>query len=123
MAMNGIFLRSEHYAATPWQPAGWHLPATDIAAVPTVWSIPVSANQRQAQHIADTLSPEEVNRGMRFHQARHRTRFLLGRAVLRYLLGQALGLPPKAVRFKLGIHNKPLLDDVRQPLSFNLSYT
>lgn len=123
MPMNGIFLHSEHQTHASWQPAGLHLPASDIATAPTVWSVPVSANARQAQSVADILSPEEINKGLRFHQARHRTRFLLGRAVLRQLLGQALALPPQAVRFKLGTHNKPLLEGVRQPLSFNLSYT
>lgn len=121
--MNGIILHSEHKPDPSWQAGGMHLPARDMATAPTAWSVPVSANEGLAQQFMDTLSLEEIHKGMRFHQQRHRSRFLLGRVVLRHLLGQALTIPPGSLRFELGTHNKPFLADIKQPLSFSLSYT
>ena len=121
--MNGIILHSEHRPDPSWRDGGVHLPAPDMAEVPTVWSVPVPDSHTLTQHFIDTLSAEEINRGSRFHQARHRNRFLLGRVVLRHLLGRALAIAPRSLQFKLGMHNKPFLDGVKQPLSFSLSYT
>lgn len=121
--MKSILLQNDHCAVTTWHPGGMHLPVSDIASGPTVWSVPILTNADEATRFADTLSPEEINKGLRFHQARHRHRFLQGRVVLRHLLGQALGIPPHAVRFRLGEHNKPFVAGVSQPLSFSLSYT
>lgn len=123
MPMNGIRLHSEHRTGVQWHPAGMHVPVRDAATSPSVWSIPISTNSSLAERYSDMLHADELNKGLRFHQDKHRTRYLVGRIVLRHLLGQALATDPKAVRFTYGLHRKPFLEHANQSFSFNLSYT
>jgi 4'-phosphopantetheinyl transferase len=78
-----------------------------------------------AARLEGLLSPEEQVRHGRFRHARDRTAFLLGRALMRELLGWHAGLAPAAVRLALGTHGRPELAEAqrRGPLSFNLSHT
>lgn len=121
--MKAILLQNYHRAVSAWQPGSIRAPVSDISTLPSVWSVPIPPNVSEASRFVDTLSPEEINKGLRFHQVRHRNRFLLGRVVLRHLLGNALGISPRAVRFHMGQHGKPFVSAASQPLSFSLSYT
>lgn len=56
------------------------------------------------------LAPEELQRARAFVHARDQRRFVLARAVLRYLLGQYVGVHPSAVAFRYGVMGKPSLD-------------
>lgn len=70
------------------------------------------------------LSPEEHARAARFHFDVHRRRFLAGRAALRTVLAELMGVVPTAVRLgTLGDRGKPVvLGDGVLP-SFNLSHS
>lgn len=71
-----------------------------------------------------TLSPDELERAMRFRFAADRRRFTLARGALRALLGRYLGVEPRALSFIYGAQGKPAL--AGQPggpdLHFNLSH-
>jgi 4'-phosphopantetheinyl transferase len=71
--------------------------------------------------VAPLLSPDEHERAERFRFERDRVRFVAARGVLRLLLGRRLLRDPRSLRFALGDHGKPRLeqDDVR----FNVSHS
>jgi 4'-phosphopantetheinyl transferase len=55
------------------------------------------------------LSDDEVARAERFYQERDRRRFILGRGLLRRLLGWYIDLDPRHLKFCYGVHGKPRL--------------
>lgn len=61
------------------------------------------------QQLAQTLTPDERLRVERFHFERDRQRFIVGRGILRMILGQYLGLEPGRLQFCYGPHGKPAL--------------
>jgi len=71
------------------------------------------------------LSSDERDRAARFHFVRDRHRFIVGRSLLRDLLGRYLGCDPRAVRFGYGPKGKPSLagHHVLSRLSFNVSHS
>lgn len=74
----------------------------------------------------DLLSPEEAGRARRFHFDRDRRRFVVGRGILRMLLGTYLGRAPRDLRFRYGAHGKPAVADLADgaaPVSFNLAHS
>jgi 4'-phosphopantetheinyl transferase len=62
--------------------------------------------QRREKLLA-LLSSEEQQRLQRWRLPADQDRFLLGRGLLRLQLGQALGLEPARLRFRLGPQGKP----------------
>jgi 4'-phosphopantetheinyl transferase len=55
------------------------------------------------------LSRDERERAARYRFKRDATRFLVGRAALRSILGEHLGIDPERVRLTCGAHGKPEL--------------
>ena len=53
----------------------------------------------------------ELTRSMDFHQEDDRLRYLVGRALLRRILGTYLNLPANTLSFRTGKHGKPYLDE------------
>jgi 4'-phosphopantetheinyl transferase len=70
--------------------------------------------------LAALLTEEERQRAERFRQQADRTRFICGRAALRLLLAEHLGLPAHEFRFLLTPKGKPHLDGT--PIEFNLAH-
>ncbi|WP_162180419.1 4'-phosphopantetheinyl transferase family protein [Methylocapsa aurea] len=68
------------------------------------------------------LSQDERDRADRFHFAVDRTRFILARAALRTLVGQAAGQAPEEIEFSTGPYGKPGLKG-RPDLHFNVSHS
>jgi 4'-phosphopantetheinyl transferase len=71
------------------------------------------------------LAADELKRAARFLRDEDRNRFVAARAMLRGILGRALGVPPESVVFAYGPHGKPAL---APPLAvsgirFNLSHS
>src|SRR5690606_10381703 len=56
------------------------------------------------------LSGEERERAARFHFPLHRARYIVGRGVLRALLGRYLGQHPDQLKFTANAHGKPELE-------------
>jgi 4'-phosphopantetheinyl transferase len=74
------------------------------------------------------LAPDEADRARRFHFERHRRRFVVGRALLRTILGHYLGGSPADFLFAYAEWGKPFVLDrpggpARPPLEFNLSHS
>lgn len=68
------------------------------------------------------LSPDERARADRFHFERDRNRFIVGRAVLRQLLGRLVTRPPGSLSFRYGEQGKPALED-NEGWHFNVSHS
>lgn len=71
------------------------------------------------------LSDDERLRLIRFHTVAQRERFIVGRGLLRELLGQRVGYEPTALRFHYGTCGKPTLMGDRDalPFYFNLAHS
>jgi 4'-phosphopantetheinyl transferase len=74
---------------------------------------------------ATTLEAHELARAERFHRPRDALRFMVGRTLLRHVVGSELGVAPERVRLRIGALGKPALErggampDVR----FNLAHS
>ena len=77
------------------------------------------------QHLGRVLSADERNRAERFVFAHDKTRFIVGRAALRLILGQTLGVPARALRFEYGPQGKPALAEPFDSagVAFNLAHS
>ncbi|MEM6331514.1 MAG: 4'-phosphopantetheinyl transferase superfamily protein [Planctomycetota bacterium] len=69
------------------------------------------------------LAADELQRAGRLKFAKHRRRFVQGRAGLRVLLGAATGTAPGGVAFEYGPHGKPCVEGLRPSVAFNASHT
>jgi 4'-phosphopantetheinyl transferase len=71
------------------------------------------------------LSPDENERAARFFFERDRRRFIVGRGILRSLLGAYLGRRPGEIRFCYGPNGKPALAEVKpgERVFFNVAHS
>src|ERR1700730_7610610 len=102
-------------------PLDWEAPATVTASQVQVWAVQLEASEDRFSHCRSWLSSDETARAARFHFDEHRRAFVLGRGVLRALLGGILEMPPGQIQFSYGPKGKPSLADLGQPLHFNAS--
>src|SRR5437868_14111505 len=72
--------------------------------------------------LSDWLSDNERARVLRFGNDALRARYLMGRASLRWVLAQTIGVAPKAVMIERGARGRPQLAGARI-LDFNVSHT
>jgi 4'-phosphopantetheinyl transferase len=86
-----------------------------------VWTVRLHSPESCFENCSAWLSAEESARAARFHFERHRRAFVFGRAALRALLGNLLGLSPERVQFRYGSKGKPDLADSTSALRFNAS--
>jgi len=120
--------------SVPLQPSIWspglELPQAPQApvATPSPWLLLVDRRDPRLQaasaDLEALLNPEERARRDRFRLAADRHRALLGRGVLRLMLGSWLGRDPASLVFQLGPHGKPALAGQGQAsLHFNLAHS
>jgi 4'-phosphopantetheinyl transferase len=71
------------------------------------------------------LTGEERLRGARFHLEKHRTQYLLTRALIRTVLSRYSGVDPRAWRFNTNEYGRPqvVAPDVSATLCFNIAHT
>jgi 4'-phosphopantetheinyl transferase len=86
-----------------------------------VWEAWLDRPRDEVERLRTTLSADERARAARFRFDRDRDRFVVGRGLLRRLLGSSIGISAAEVRFVYGAHGKPLLAD--SDLWFNLSHS
>jgi 4'-phosphopantetheinyl transferase len=86
-----------------------------------LWIVRLEASEGNFARCLSWLSPDETARAERFHFPRHRRAFTLGRAALRALLANYLGVAPEDIHLRYGPHGKPALSDSSGPLRFNVS--
>jgi 4'-phosphopantetheinyl transferase len=98
----------------PEPPAQWSLANGEVH----VWAAPLRAATEKLKSLGSLLAADEAARAARYRFDRDRERFVVGRGLLRTILGGYLGLSPAELRFTYNPNGKPLLPD----LEFNLSH-
>jgi len=92
-----------------------------------VWAVPLDPPGGEVARLRQLLAADETARADRFRFDRHRRRYIVGRGVLRTLLGRYLDRDPRQIRFRYGPNEKPYLaepapgPDEAGRLEFNLS--
>jgi 4'-phosphopantetheinyl transferase len=74
-----------------------------------VWLVSTESDFRDLGRLENLLSPDETERAGRFHFEKDRRAFIMGRGVLRLLLGRYTGREPASLRFVYSSHGKPAL--------------
>lgn len=101
-------------------------PNVPVGALPDVDMVQVwraSISDAPVASLAALLSDEERDRAARFVFDRDRHQFIVVRGWLRHLLGEYLDRPPRAIRFVVGPHGKPMLAEGDDDLNFNVSHS
>jgi 4'-phosphopantetheinyl transferase len=90
-----------------------------------IWSIALDKQPEQIAFCELTLSPDERDRASRFAFPRDRARFIIGRGVLRAILGSYLSVQPAQVHFVYSSRGKPALAALpeQKTLHFNLAHS
>ena len=90
-----------------------------------IWRICLDRSPAPVRALEALLSADERERAQRFRFARDRSRFVVGRGLLRTLLGRYLRRKPDELRFSYGPHGKPALrgESSLDTLSFNLAHS
>jgi 4'-phosphopantetheinyl transferase len=102
------------------QPVALASPAAGIE----VWTCALGRTAADVASLAAVLSSAEQARAARFGRPDLRDRYVVGRATLRALLGQKLGIPAAAVVIGRGRRGRPLVAcDSAPGLDFNVSHT
>jgi 4'-phosphopantetheinyl transferase len=92
-----------------------------------IWSAALERPSAQVEQLAQTLSADEQARADRFYFERDRLRFIVGRGLLRVILGRYLGLEPAGMYFDYSAQGKPALAETgledKRRLCFNLAHS
>jgi len=90
-----------------------------------VWCASLDQSASLVQQLATTLSADEQLRADRFRFEQHRQHFIIGRGVLRAILGRYMNIEPSQLQFCYSPHGKPALADADTTgmLQFNLSHS
>jgi 4'-phosphopantetheinyl transferase len=94
-----------------------------VAPGVALWWCALGRTPDEIADLATWLAPAETARAARFGSDALRHRWIAGRAALRLLLGDALGVPPAAVAIHRGARGRPQLADAGQGIDFNVSHT
>jgi 4'-phosphopantetheinyl transferase len=95
---------------------GWELPLREVH----VWRASLVRSAGTVQRLRRLLSKDELLRADRFRFERDRSRYIVGRALLRGLLANYLQSTPEGLTFEYGEFGKPTL---RGGPWFNLSHS
>jgi 4'-phosphopantetheinyl transferase len=88
-----------------------------------VWRLKLDVPTNVKDTLRKVLSPDELERADRFIRKEHTTRFITGRAVLRYLLASYLNDSPQNIIFTYNKYGKPSLKNTQHNITFNVSNT
>ena len=86
-----------------------------------VWKASLAASEQAVAACRENLSPEERQRADRYVFPEHRRRFIVGRGILRTLLGRYLGVPPAGISFDYTKFGRPFL--ANEDIQFNVSHS
>jgi 4'-phosphopantetheinyl transferase len=110
----------------PKNPVTWQTATKNLVLFPEeihIWRVDLNRWKTQAHFILNHLSPEELQRGQRLIQEKHRHRFYTAKAFLRLILAQYLSVKPLDLLFREGNFGKPFLGDENAPLYFNMTHS
>lgn len=88
-----------------------------------VWSAELDCPVDVARAFEPHLAEDELEKAARFRFQLHRDRYVVGRGILRTLIGRYLDCSAGAIRFAYDVHGKPALDHASTALSFNVSHS
>jgi 4'-phosphopantetheinyl transferase len=88
-----------------------------------VWTTSLTTAGTEKYGLVEVLSPDERQRADAFRFDKHKNSFIVGRALLRFILGRYLERAPKDITFSYGTNGKPKLADSNPPLHFNLAHS
>ena len=93
-----------------------------------VWTAELDkVTETRSRQLVRSLSLDENQRALRFRFERDRNRFVVGRGILREILGAYLQINPEKVDFNYGPQGKPYLKEpsgcALGPLKFNVSHS
>jgi 4'-phosphopantetheinyl transferase len=104
----------------------WQLPPPQFTLTTTeihLWRAQLTCSAATLEQYQTLLSPDEANRANRFKFAEHRQRFIVGRGILRTLLGRYQHRAPQDLQFTYATQGKPSLAFDPAPLQFNLAHS
>jgi 4'-phosphopantetheinyl transferase len=87
-----------------------------------IWTAPIQANPGIIDQLKQTLSPDELERALRFHAAEHQGLFATSRGILRAILSCYVSDRPESLVFRYGTNGKPHLLD-HPNVHFNLGHS
>jgi len=88
-----------------------------------LWLCGLERTHAEIEELTGWLSATERTRSLRFGTDALRERWIAGRATLRMLLGNELGIPPATVEIRRGVRGRPELVDSAAGIDFNVSHT
>jgi 4'-phosphopantetheinyl transferase len=88
-----------------------------------VWIGSLEPADSVIEYLAQTLSPDEVERARRFRFEHLRRRFIAGRGMLRDILGRYTRIEPVHIKFAYGMKGKPRLAQDSSAIRFNLAHS
>ena len=90
-----------------------------------IWQVALEQHDAVIAQLQTLLSADEVQRAARFHFSADQRRYIVGRGVLRMLLGRYLASDPQTLRFDYNAYGKPQLASPidEASLQFNLSHS
>ena len=135
MSLSNIELHHPEFKIGGLPNSSWHEPAreephvwTKPDARPTlsdgalhIWQVNLDRSEYELGVLSELLSIDEQGRAARFHFARDRERYVVGRGILRSILARYLGQPAQELIFNYGSRGKPVLPGA--PLQFNLAHS
>ena len=87
-----------------------------------VWKVSMEDNMDKLEFLESLLDKDERIRAYRYYHQRDRIRFIIGRGMLRMLLGKYLKCLPEEITFSKGLNHKPFVA-LPVDLRFNVSYS
>lgn len=106
----------------PGKPDGAPVALAPPVADVTLWWAVLTASDAEVARVSGWLAAGEQARAARFGREALSRRYILGRALLRWALGNALGLPPPGVPIVRGARGRPQLAG-NTGVDFNISHT
>jgi 4'-phosphopantetheinyl transferase len=90
-----------------------------------IWCVCLPAWFASCQQLLDWLTADEQARASRFRFEKHRQSFIVGRGLLRVILGRYLSLEPSQLQFSYNAHGKPSLAETfgNEAMQFNVSHS
>lgn len=106
----------------------WNPPPPGLSLAPDevhAWRASLDRPESELEALEDVLAPDERSRAARFRQAKDRSASIVGRSLLRTLLGRYLGVAPQSLAFVYNAHGRPELPAAPEAgrLRFNLSHS
>ena len=86
-------------------------------------TVPLDAPPVPVAELRSCLTQEEQVRADRYKVESPRRQFVIGRGVLRLILGRYLGIAPREVPITYNANGKPILPEPAAELHFNVSHT